>query len=94
MADDFSTLDATDYYADMQSLSASLSAVPANGATGSASWGGVFFTGSDAALNVFTLDLDNLILDPWVTALNTYVIDVPAGSTVVINVLGDTSGAC
>ena len=86
------TFDAGDHTAEMNSLSDHLANLAANGTTTTTTWGGVYLTGTDAHLNVFELDLDALGFAGWVWNgwINTFQIDVPHGSTTVVNVLGNT----
>lgn len=85
--------DASDHGGEMRVLSGSLADLAANGTTTTTRWGGVYLSGSDPALNVFELDLDSLGFASWVWNgwINTFSISAPSGSTVVINVVGDTS---
>lgn len=66
---------------------------PANGTVSVHPWGQVDLHGT-ADRNVFTLDLDAVRaqLAPWVWNgwINGFTIDAPAGSTVIVNVIGDT----
>lgn len=84
--------DAGDHAYEMQSISAYLAALYANGTTTTYEWGSVTFKGTDAHLNVFEIDLDTLGFASWVylNQINGVTIDVPYGSTVVINVVGGT----
>jgi choice-of-anchor A domain-containing protein len=67
---------------ELRQLSARLNALPANGTTTVESWGGVFFTGTDPAVNVFQVNASDLA-NAW-----TLFFNAPAGSLAVINVSG------
>ncbi|HLL03183.1 MAG TPA: choice-of-anchor A family protein [Myxococcaceae bacterium] len=67
---------------ELRQLSARLAARPANGTTTVESWGGVFFTGTDPAVNVFQVNASDLA-SAW-----TLFFNAPAGSLVVVNVAG------
>ena len=91
--------DAGDSETDMEDIAAHLSGLTANG-TITEGYGQVTLTGTDSDLNVFDLNLDD-IKDGWAndpryashspSAVNALTIDAPAGSTVVVNVSGDTT---
>lgn len=91
--------DAGSYETDMEDISAYLAGLDANGSW-TEGYGQVTLTGTDKVLNVIDLDLD-AIKNQWATdarythwaptAVNALTIDAPSGSTVVINVSGDTS---
>lgn len=81
---DAGAFDASEYASTLKAVSAELSALAVNGTTTVHPWGGVTLSGTDSALNVFTLDLTGL------SAINSLTMSVPAGSTVVVNVLGAT----
>ena len=69
-------------FASLQSLSSAFAQVAANGTTTRESWGGLFLSGSNSALNVFDLnasDLNGAVL---------FNLDAPAGSLAVVNVRG------
>jgi choice-of-anchor A domain-containing protein len=68
--------------ADLTSLSASLANRAANGLTDLNPWGQVTLTGADATLNVFSITTAQL------ASLNGFTLNVPTGSTSVINVQG------
>jgi len=67
---------------ELRQTSARLAALPANGTTTVESWGGVFFTGTDPAVNVFQVNAGDLA-SAW-----TLFFNAPAGSLVVVNVSG------
>ena len=68
--------------ASLATASAAFAALPANGAT-SSQWGALHLDGSDPSLNVFTVQA-------WELASSWGVyVNVPAGSSVVVNVAGD-----
>ncbi|MGE5621137.1 MAG: SdrD B-like domain-containing protein [archaeon] len=65
----------------MNSLSAALAGYGANGTT-VFQWGGLTLSGSDPQLNVFNVSGSDL------SAANNFVINVPNGSVVVVNISG------
>ncbi|KFE63258.1 choice-of-anchor A family protein [Hyalangium minutum] len=69
---------------ELATLSWELSSLQRNGQTQFQSWGGLFLQGSDARVNVFWVDATQL------SATRYFSLNVPGGSTAVINVLGDS----
>lgn len=84
---------AQDHASEIDAISHALSELPTGGETSTSPWGAVTMTGSDPALNVFELDLEDLRFADWVWRgwISSVRFDVPAGSTVVVDVLGDPS---
>ena len=77
-------IDFTAKGAELRALSSRLNGLAANGTTTVEAWGGVFFTGTDPAVNVFQVSASDLA-SAW-----TLFINAPAGSLVIINVSGPT----
>jgi choice-of-anchor A domain-containing protein len=77
-------IDFTAKGAELRALSSRLNGLAANGTTTVEAWGGVFFTGTDPAVNAFQVSASDLA-SAW-----TLFINAPAGSLVVINVSGTT----
>lgn len=69
----------------LRTLSSSLAALPANGSTTVESWGGVMLSGTSPRVNVFNVDGSAF------TGAVLLVIDAPADSLAVINVLGPSA---
>ncbi len=69
--------------ADSIALSDHLATLTGNG-TSSYQWGGLTLTGSDAQLNVFTVDPAQ-----WQSA-HTFYISAPSSSTVILNIAGES----
>ncbi len=69
----------------LRALSSRLNGLAANGTTTVEAWGGVFFTGTDPSVNVFTVSASDLA-SAW-----TLFFNAPAGSLAVINVSGTTA---
>lgn len=88
---DAGAFDAGDHATEMYGLSATFGGYATNGATITHPWGGVTLEGTDHGLNVFTLNLDNLGFNAGVSNISSYEVEAPAGSLVVVNVLGDTA---
>ncbi|MCU7494168.1 MAG: choice-of-anchor A family protein, partial [Ignavibacteria bacterium] len=65
----------------LENLSTTLSSYAINGNT-KFEWGGLFLSGTDPFLNVFSIDGSNL------SQANNFQIDVPNGSVVLINISG------
>jgi len=70
---------------ELRALSSRLNGLAANGTTTVEAWGGVFFTGTDPSVNVFTVSASDLA-SAW-----TLFFNAPAGSLAVINVSGTTA---
>lgn len=85
--------DASNATSEMQAIADDLADLTTNGTTTTYNWGGVTLSGTDPDRNVFELDLDNLGFSSWVWNgyINTFNISAPSGSTVVINVVGNTA---
>ena len=66
----------------LKNLSATLGATAATG-TAESKWGGLFLTGSNSDLNVFTISASMLSQTSW------FSVDIAQGSQVLINVTGD-----
>lgn len=66
------------------SLAGSLGQLQANGATEN-QWGTVRLTGSNAGLNIFTVNASDL------SSANNFVITAPTGSEVLVNVIGGSA---
>lgn len=79
--------DSSNFFAEaetyLKNLSTSLSQLVATGATQLQS-GGVFLSGTQTGLNIFNLSVNDLL------GANTLQIDAPTGSTVVVNIAGNT----
>jgi choice-of-anchor A domain-containing protein len=89
-----SMLDASTLAPDMQDISAHLAGKAATHAVTTYSWGTVTLDATGASGEaVFDLDLDAVAADlsPWVSSINNFEIKAPSGTTVVVNVSGDTS---
>ena len=69
---------------ELTGLSSALGQLNANGTTRVEAWRGIYLTGQDANLNVFTLNGSDL------SAARFFEVNAPAGSTVVVNVTGQT----
>ena len=69
---------------DLSQASALLGDLAANGTTYRNPWGQISFTGTDADLNVFSVTTDLL------AGINNLQVAAPDGSTVLINVIGDS----
>jgi choice-of-anchor A domain-containing protein len=69
---------------ELRALSSRLNGLAANGTTTVEAWGGVFFTGTSPAVNVFQVSTIDLA-SAW-----TLFFNAPAGSLVVLNVSGTT----
>jgi choice-of-anchor A domain-containing protein len=68
----------------LKNLSATLAAMSANGAA-ELKWGGLFLTGLDSGLNVFSIDSSMLSNASW------FSTNIAQGSQVLINVTGDNA---
>jgi len=81
---------ATEY---LRCLSQELKNQTPNGVVNPQSWGGLFLQGTDPDLNIFTFDGTNINgTGLTLQNVNTFNIQVPEGSTVLINVLGEDLG--
>jgi choice-of-anchor A domain-containing protein len=67
---------------DLGNLSYDLASLPRNGQTQFQSWGGLFLQGTHPRLNVFWVDA------PQLSATRYFSLNIPGGSTAVINVFG------
>ncbi len=91
--EDSGAFDAASATTEMQDLALALAERPANGTVSATPWGQVYLTGSDTTSNVFDLDLDAVLagFQSGITQINYFNVNVPAGSTTIINVRGDSS---
>jgi choice-of-anchor A domain-containing protein len=89
---DPTTFDAGTLEGEMMDLAGYLNTIPANGDVFTTSWGDVALVGYDPVQNVFDLDLDAVEtgFSVWVTLITGFTIDIPAGSTAIVNVRGNT----
>jgi choice-of-anchor A domain-containing protein len=89
---DSSTFDAGDLEGELQDLADYLTTLPVTGSVSATSWGAVTLTGTDSDQNVFDLDLDAIEsqFSSGVTLISGFTIDVPVGSTAIVNVRGNT----
>ncbi len=70
---------------ELMALSAALASQTVNGTTRREVWGGIFLEGSDPDMNVFEVDGGDF------TGATYFSISAPAGSMVVVNILGDAA---
>ncbi|KFE63936.1 immunoglobulin-like domain-containing protein [Hyalangium minutum] len=75
-------IDFTARFAELRHLSSGLGALPTTGTTRRESWGGIFLTGTQPAVNVFDVDASAF------TGARMLSIDAPAGSLAVVNIRG------